>query len=108
MDIKCRKTSCVHNHGYTCRAREINIDSHTECDMFNADATKSAEDYSKNMFEAGKEDYANSRHIRDVRLTCDRVECLFNKGKCCSANGITVIDKGEGQTSCSTFIDDVK
>ncbi len=107
MDIKCRKTSCVHNHGYTCRAKEVNIGTHTECDSFNADATKNAEDFSKNMFEADTENYANSRHIRDVRLTCDKSKCLFNKDKRCSANGITVIDEGKGRANCATFISDL-
>ena len=31
---------------------------------------------------------------------------LFNNEKKCSANGITVIDQGHGQTLCSTFIKD--
>ncbi len=106
MDIKCRKTSCKHNHGYTCRAKSINISSNTECDSFVADNSKRAEDYSKNMFEADTENYGNSRHIQNVKLSCDKKECLFNKDKACSANGITVIDEGEGQTACATFIKD--
>ena len=106
MDIKCRKTSCKFNHGYTCKAREVNIGSHTECDSFDADSTKPAEDFSKKMFEADAENYKNSRHIRDVKLSCDKCECLFNKEKCCSANGITVIDEGLGKACCSTYIKD--
>ena len=106
MDIKCRKTSCKHNHGYTSRAREVNIGNCAECDSFDADTTKSAEDFSRNMFEADTENYANSRHIREVKLSCDKCECLFNDEKKCSANGITVIDQGHGQTLCSTFIKD--
>lgn len=108
MDIKCRKTSCLHNNAYTCRASKVNIGIGTECDSFEADENRKAEDFSKNMFEADTENYANSRHIREVDLTCDKAECLFNKENRCSANGITVIDEGKGQTMCATFIKDLE
>ena len=104
MDIKCRKTSCKYNNAYTCVAKSINIGQCAECDTFDADMNKKAKDFSKNMFEADTENYSNSRHIKDVHLSCDKLDCLFNKDKYCSANGITVIDEGEGQTACSTFI----
>ena len=108
MDIKCRKTSCMYNNSYTCCARNVNIGIGTECDSFEADENKKAKDFSRNMFEADTENYANSRHIREVKLTCDKCECLFNKEKHCSANGITVIDEGRGQTQCATFINDLE
>lgn len=107
MDIKCRKTSCKYNDGYTCVAKSVYIGNGAECDTFSADTSKNAQDYSKNMFEADTENYHNSRHIKDVNLCCDKCDCLFNKDKCCSANGITVIDEGEGQTACATFIEDL-
>ena len=106
MDIKCRKTSCKYNNAYTCRARDVNISGHTSCLTFDADAEKSAEDFSKNMFEADTENYANSRHIREVNLICDSTHCLFNKEGKCSANGITVIDEGHSKTACATFIEE--
>ena len=105
MDIKCRKTSCKFNDRYTCVAKGIEIRTDTECATFVPDETKKAQDYSKNMFEADLE-YSNSRHIKDVKLHCDSVGCLFNKECHCCANGITVLDEGKGKTACATFIKD--
>lgn len=105
MDIKCRKTSCKYNNAYTCKAKDVNISGYAKCETFNADESKPAEDFSKNIFEADTEDYANSRHIREVNLNCDAMHCLFNKEGKCNANGITVIDEGHGKTACATFIE---
>ena len=103
MDIKCRKTSCKYNDRYTCVAKGIQITADTECGTFDVDTNKKAQDFSKNMFEADME-YSNSRHIKEVNLECASYNCLFNKEGKCSANGITVIDEGVGQTACATFI----
>lgn len=104
MDIKCRKTSCKYNNAYTCIAKGVNITDGVACQTFEADNTKKAKDYSKNMFEADTETYANSRHIKDVKLFCEAGFCLFNNSGYCNANGITVLDEGEGSTACGTFI----
>ncbi len=104
MDIKCRKTSCKYNNSYTCVAKGIDISTAVECATFQPDTTKKAEDFSKNMFETDVETYANSRHIKDVDLFCQVGQCLFNRSGKCNANGITVLDEGEGKTSCGTFI----
>ncbi len=106
MDIKCRKTSCVHNNDYTCSARKIQIGVNTECDTFDCDINKLGHDFSKNMFEADTEHYAPSRHINDVKLTCDKTSCLFNHDNSCSANGITMLDDKEQSTQCGTFCSD--
>ena len=103
MDIKCRKTSCLHNDNYTCRANKIQITFNADCNTFKADQAKKAQDFTKGMFEADLE-YANSRHIKEVSLDCQNTKCLFNKDKACSANGITVLDEGQGKTTCATYI----
>ena len=105
MDIKCRKTSCSHNKGYTCVAHNVLIGEHAECNSFDCDITKLGQDYSKNMFEADTEHYNNSRHMKNVALSCERESCLFNKDNRCVANGITVLDEKD-TPQCGTFIQD--
>ncbi len=104
MDIKCRKTSCKHNKAYTCVAQNVEIRHDTGCASLVVDNSKPAKDFSKNLFEADVEEYANSRHIREVDLQCHSCLCLFNKDGKCSANGITVLDEGVGQADCGTFV----
>ncbi len=104
MDIKCRKTSCKHNNDYTCLAKGIDISKETNCKTFSPDDTKPAHDFSRNLFEADTENYANSRHIKEIKLDCHANECLFNHEGKCHANGITVLDSGLGATKCGTFI----
>lgn len=103
MDIKCRKTSCKFNNAYTCVAKGIDIGKCEECQTFSPDPDK-GHDFSRNLFEADTEDYANSRHIKEVALFCQKGECLFNHSGICHANGITVLDEGKGLTACGTFI----
>lgn len=104
MDIKCRKTSCKYNNAYTCVAKDVDISCGVKCKTFDPDESKVAEDYSKNMFEADEETYSNSRHIKNVNLFCQAGNCLFNCSGACKANGITVLDEGEGCAECGTFI----
>lgn len=103
MDIKCRKTSCKFNDGETCFAKSVDISGNVECHTFCAEENKGA-DFSKRMFEAGEENFSNSRHIKEVNLFCQAGQCLFNKSGTCNANGITVLDEGKGCTACGTFI----
>ena len=105
MDIKCRKTSCRYNDSYSCQAKSIDICRSTQCGTFQPDNTKPTLDYTRNMFEADLE-YANSRHIKNVCLRCASRICLFNHGGECSANGVTILDEGKGDTACATFIKD--
>ncbi len=104
MDIKCRKTSCMHNDHYSCVKHDVVIGENAECDSFDSDINKMGTDYSKNMFEAETEFYANSRHIKEVNLDCCKTDCLFNKNLECSANGITVLDDPTQSTQCGTFV----
>ena len=104
MDIKCRKTNCTHNKGLTCQAKSITIGGDAECKAYEKD--DNAHDFSKNMFEADTEHYENSRHIKDIKLTCNKESCLFNKDNNCTANGITVLDE-KNATQCGTYLKDV-
>ena len=102
MDIKCRKTSCVHNDRYNCMAKEVSITSQSSCATY--ERGREQDDVSRDMFEAAPE-YANAMHIRDKKLKCDCKSCLFNKDCKCDANGITIIDDHE-KGACATFIYD--
>ncbi|MBR7091167.1 MAG: DUF1540 domain-containing protein [Clostridia bacterium] len=102
MDIKCRKTSCVHNDRYNCMAKEVSITSQSSCATY--ERGRGQDDVSRDMFEAAPE-YANAMHIRDKKLKCDCKSCLFNKDCKCDANGITIIDDHE-KGACATFIYD--
>lgn len=105
MDIKCRRTTCEHNRGYTCCACNVDIDNNAICKTYEYNQKENEElDLSKNIFESAPE-YANSRHIRNVSLYCNAGKCLFNKEGKCQANGITVIDDNE-TSACATFIED--
>lgn len=104
MDIKCRKTSCKFNDAYSCVAKNVDISGGVQCRTFDPDMTRKPEDFSKNMFEADMENYSNSRHLREVNLFCQAGDCLFNCSGNCRANGITVLDEGEGCTQCGTYI----
>ena len=102
MDIRCRKTSCRHNDGQTCRAKYVKISMCAKCNSFVRGGED--KDFAKLMFESAPE-FANSRHIRDVNLHCDKTCCLFNNQCKCCANGITVIDDNN-QPACGTYIQD--
>lgn len=104
MDIRCRKTGCRHNVGQTCKAKFVDINSHTVCKSFVWGGED--KDYARLMFQTAPE-FANSRHIRTVNLSCAKQGCLFNnKGKC-SANGITILSENNAP-KCGTFILDSK
>lgn len=102
MDIRCRKTSCRHNNGQTCRAKFVGISPCANCNSF----VKCGEDkdFGSLMFESAPE-FANSRHILKVNLHCDKTSCLFNHQCKCSANGITIINDHD-KPLCGTYIQD--
>jgi len=104
MDIKCRRTTCCFNKGHTCCATKVDITSKAVCCTFtrNLGVEEDAVDLSRHMFESAPE-YANSRNIKNVCLTCSAKQCLFNQEGKCRANGITVIDQNE-QSKCGSFI----
>ena len=101
MDIRCRKTGCRFNAGQTCKAKYVEISSHTVCNSFVRGGDD--KDFARLMFETAPE-FANSRHIRTVNLHCGKTHCLFNSFGKCSANGITVLNDKQAPR-CGTFIE---
>lgn len=105
MDIRCRKTTCVHNKGHTCCASCVNVNKDAFCLTFEKQQEISDSknlDLTKKMFETAPE-YENSRHIRNVVLTCNATKCVFNCDKKCMANGITVVDD-LNKSCCATYL----
>lgn len=100
MDIRCRKSSCRFNKGQTCKAHFVEINEKTACNSFVFGGE--GKDFSARMFEVAPE-FANSRHIREVNLCCNKSGCLFNNNSKCCANGITVLDD-KNKPLCGTFI----
>ena len=76
MDIKCRKTSCVHNDRYNCMAKQVNISKGSECSTY--ERGSEMDDVTRDMFESAPE-YGNSRHIRDKDLKCECESCLLKE-----------------------------
>lgn len=100
MDIKCRKTTCKHNHASVCNASEIKISERMLCKTY-AKTRKPVPDTSKNMFETAPE-VAPYRHNQTIGIAC-AAHCMFNKDGHCYANGIIVNDIRECPL-CITFI----
>ena len=101
MDLKCRKTTCLYNNGYSCRAKNISITNKLECDTYSFDETKEVRDTSRCMFEEAP-DYAPHREKKSLRVAC-MAKCLFNEQGTCVANGLTVNSISECPL-CMTYI----
>lgn len=93
MDLKCRKTNCIHNNQYACTAKGILIKNDLVCDMFKKREImpeKQKQDISKDMFSQVPEIHPY-RHSGKSNIKCN-AKCLFNNNGDCNANGITVSD----------------
>jgi len=102
MDIRCRKTSCVFNDRYTCKARDILIKKNCECEKFELDKNKKVVDKTKKIFSDDPPIYAPQRDSKTIGIECN-AHCLFNDGGKCVANGITLNDIKE-KPLCITFL----
>ncbi len=107
MDLKCKKLDCVYNDKFSCKAKGINVKHNLNCSTYEKNNNLTEEqkqNVSKTMFEIAPE-YHAFRHNKDVKISCEAKNCLFNKcGDCCS-NGIT-IQRGNQKAYCSTAIKD--
>lgn len=107
MDLKCKKLDCVYNDKFSCKAKGINVKHNLNCSTYEKNNNLTEEqkqNVSKTMFEVAPE-YHAFRHNKDVKISCEAKNCLFNKcGDCCS-NGIT-IQRGNQKAYCSTAIKD--
>lgn len=101
MDIRCRKTSCIHNNKYTCTAKEIFIKKNLACDKY-AKGDKPPVDKTKWMFTDTPPKYAPQRDSSTLEIDCV-AHCLFNHNGKCVANGITLNDLQE-KPLCMTFL----
>lgn len=100
MDLKCRKTACVYNDHFTCKAKNIAITSELLCDSFEQ-STKNVRDTSRCMFEEPPE-YSSQRAKKHMRIACG-AKCLFNEQGVCSANGLTVNSYNDSPC-CMTYL----
>lgn len=98
-DLKCGLKSCVHNKGYCCCAKQVNVDRQTDCLTYEYDETKANTD-----FEVGS-DFIPANYSVDTKVSCS-ADCIFNRDNRCISNGITVMGQGENQAACLTFIKD--
>jgi len=101
MDIRCRKTTCLYNDRYTCKARDILMKKNCECEKFEK-SDKPVSDKTKWMFTANPPKYAPQRDSKTLHIKC-RANCLFNKNGYCEANGITLNDL-KRKPLCVTFL----
>ena len=100
MDIRCRKTGCVYNDKYTCKAKEILIKKNVECSKY--EAGNKPVDKTKWMFTETPPEYAPQRDSATIVIDC-KAHCLFNQDGKCVANGITLNDIKE-KPLCMTFL----
>lgn len=96
-DLKCGLKDCQHNKGYSCCAKKIGIDSHTDCVSYEKDSNKR-----NSLFEVG-EDVANINYSVDTQVEC-KAKCLYNKNNRCCANVITVMNDTDSAPVCLTFV----
>lgn len=101
MDIRCRKTSCVYNDNYACKAKEILIKKNGECAKYEK-ANKPAIDKTKWLFTEQPPRYGKLRNCDVTDIGCT-AHCLFNDNGKCVANGITLNDLKE-KPLCVTFL----
>lgn len=100
MDIRCRKTKCLYNDHFICRADKIDISKSCECNKYTP-TNKTPPDTSKKMLERTPI-YKNYRECKCIDICC-HANCLFcNKTKC-EANGITINTIKE-KPFCMTFL----
>lgn len=100
MDIRCRKTGCLYNDRYTCKAKEIDILKNCLCKKYEK-GDKVVVDKSKGMFSKTPT-YAPQRDSKTIQIFCS-AKCLFNKEGRCQANGITLNDL-KNKPFCITFL----
>lgn len=100
MDIRCRKTSCVYNDRYTCKANAICISQKVTCEKFEK-GEKRGEDKTRLLFKKTP-DYAPQRDSKTLDIGC-KAHCLFNKDGICVANGITLNDLKD-KPYCVTYL----
>ncbi|MCL1944592.1 MAG: DUF1540 domain-containing protein [Firmicutes bacterium] len=99
-DLKCGLRDCKYNKGYSCVAKKIGVDQHTDCTSY-----APSEQKRKAIFESA-EDFAPANYSVDTSIDCT-AKCLFNKDNKCIANGITIMmGEEDNKAMCMSFIKD--
>lgn len=98
-DLKCGLKECVHNKGYCCCSKNIEVNCYTDCLTFTPDESKRATN-----FEAAS-DFVPANYSIDTFVSCN-AKCVFNKDSRCISNGITVMGQGTNEAICLTYIKD--
>ena len=88
MDIRCRKTRCVYNDRFTCKAKGIMVNNRILCSTFEKSEGKAEVDSTKHLFEEPPQ-YAQQRDSKTCHIGCS-AKCQFNHDGKCVSNGITV------------------
>lgn len=101
MDLKCRKTTCKYNNYFSCRARNISVNTTLDCNSYEYDPNKSVRDTSCCMFDEAPK-YAPHRAKKHMRVTC-AAKCIFNEQGTCIANGLTINSIAECP-KCMTYL----
>ena len=89
MDIVCRKYSCIYNDKVKCTRKNLNVSKSADCSDLKIDDNKLVEDVSLEMF-SHEPDVAPYHHCKNINITCNRKNCIFNKQGECFSNGIFV------------------
>lgn len=89
MDIVCRKCACKYNKQQKCMRKHLKVDKMADCDDLDIDRNKATIDVSKDMF-AHEPDLEKFTNCKNVKITCDAKDCVFNKKQECFSNGIFV------------------
>lgn len=104
MDIRCRKTTCVYNDRYTCKAKDIMVTNDVQCSTYQYDESKKdVIDVTKHLFER-EPNFAPQRDSKTIEIKC-KANCLFNHNGACVSNGITLNSIKE-KPYCVSFLKD--
>lgn len=89
MDVICRKYSCIYNDRAKCSRKNLNIDRNADCHNLEINDSKLVEDVSLDMF-MHEPDVAPYHHCKTMNISCNQLECIFNKEGECYSNGIFI------------------
>lgn len=102
MDIVCRKYSCKYNDRAKCVRKNLSVNSKADCGDLKINNTEVVEDVSKDMFEH-EPDIAPYHHCKNINISCESGECIFNKSGECFSNGIFVGSE-KFKAPCNSFV----
>lgn len=89
MDVVCRKYSCMYNDKAKCTRKNLGINKQTDCADLKIDKQKKVEDVSLDMF-CHEPDIAPYHHCKNMNISCERDNCIFNMDGECFSNGVFI------------------